>query len=394
MPISADLDTGVNHAGGETLWDVVVIGAGPAGAIASRECAKLGLRTLLLDKAAFPRAKVCGCCLNASAMATLSRLGLAGAVAKLHPARIEHLELACGSARATLRVVGGVAVSRERLDVALIEAARSAGVEFRSEVAAVVGTEDAECARVRVSGQGAEQSQRALCVIVADGLAGTSLAERSEFAVAERLGARMGAATILEEGGQAYEAGSIWMTIGPGGYAGAVRLEDGRLNVACAFSPGFVKSQGGPGMAAASILRAAGMPRIRGLEEAKWRGTPGLTRRRCVESGRVLVIGDSAVYVEPFTGEGMAWAVACGEAVAPIAMRHVLRAGTDGHWSVAHKRIVRSRQHLCRVVSSMVRRPRLAKSVIRLLSIMPGVAGPVLRRVERPVACLSAEGPG
>jgi flavin-dependent dehydrogenase len=81
------MEKGVSPTEIKSTWEVVVIGAGPAGSIAARECAKQGLRTLLVDKAAFPRPKVCGCCLNANAMATLERLGLGGAVARLGPAQ-------------------------------------------------------------------------------------------------------------------------------------------------------------------------------------------------------------------------------------------------------------------------------------------------------------------
>ena len=58
------------------VWDAVVIGAGPAGALTARELARLGLRVLLVDRAKFPRNKVCGCCLNGAALAALRELGL------------------------------------------------------------------------------------------------------------------------------------------------------------------------------------------------------------------------------------------------------------------------------------------------------------------------------
>ena len=53
-------------------WDVIVVGAGPAGSLTARELARLGRRVLLVDKASFPRPKVCGCCLSGSALAALS----------------------------------------------------------------------------------------------------------------------------------------------------------------------------------------------------------------------------------------------------------------------------------------------------------------------------------
>jgi flavin-dependent dehydrogenase len=42
------------------LYDVIVVGAGPAGSTAARECAQRGLSVLLLDRAEFPRDKPCG----------------------------------------------------------------------------------------------------------------------------------------------------------------------------------------------------------------------------------------------------------------------------------------------------------------------------------------------
>ena len=42
----------------DAQWDAVVVGAGPAGSIAARQLALLGLRTLLVERKAFPRNKV------------------------------------------------------------------------------------------------------------------------------------------------------------------------------------------------------------------------------------------------------------------------------------------------------------------------------------------------
>src|SRR5262249_26661731 len=55
-------------------WHALVVGAGPAGATAARELARRGLDVLLVDRAAFPRWKVCGCCLNGNALATLAHV--------------------------------------------------------------------------------------------------------------------------------------------------------------------------------------------------------------------------------------------------------------------------------------------------------------------------------
>ena len=65
-------------------WDAIVIGAGPAGALAARQIALQGLHTLLIDGKHFPRAKVCGGYLNSRALQALREVGL-GHVANRSP---------------------------------------------------------------------------------------------------------------------------------------------------------------------------------------------------------------------------------------------------------------------------------------------------------------------
>ncbi len=56
-------------------WDVIVVGAGLAGSLAARQLALAGARVLLLDRATFPRWKVCGCCFNPHAQSALAAVG-------------------------------------------------------------------------------------------------------------------------------------------------------------------------------------------------------------------------------------------------------------------------------------------------------------------------------
>ena len=57
-------------------WDLIVIGAGPAGSACASLCAKAGKSVLLLEAARFPRDKVCGDCLNPAVWPVIERLGL------------------------------------------------------------------------------------------------------------------------------------------------------------------------------------------------------------------------------------------------------------------------------------------------------------------------------
>src|SRR5439155_17458214 len=135
---------------------------------------------------------------------------------------------------------------------------------------------------------------------------------------------RIGTAVIIDHGPSSYQPGTIYMACGAEGYVGLVRLEDGRLNIAAAFDSEALRAPGHAGHVADKILHEAGLPHVPDILQLPWKGTPGLTRRaRHVAAERLFVLGDAASFVEPFTGEGIAWALGSAIAVAPLAARAV-----------------------------------------------------------------------
>src|SRR5262249_60089661 len=105
------------------VWGPLVGGAGPAGSAAARQLARRGVGVLLVDRAAFPRVKVCGCCLSGAALAALASAGLAGLPQACGAVPLEQVLLAAGRRSAAGSMAGGVSLSRERFDAALVEAA-------------------------------------------------------------------------------------------------------------------------------------------------------------------------------------------------------------------------------------------------------------------------------
>lgn len=81
--------TGHFDAAGAATWDALVIGAGPAGALAARQLAQAGVRVLLVERNAFPRWKVCSACLNGQALSVLDAIGLEALVPSLGRDRAE-----------------------------------------------------------------------------------------------------------------------------------------------------------------------------------------------------------------------------------------------------------------------------------------------------------------
>ncbi|VTT97151.1 nad binding site : FAD dependent oxidoreductase OS=Isosphaera pallida (strain ATCC 43644 / DSM 9630 / IS1B) GN=Isop_3154 PE=4 SV=1: FAD_binding_3 [Gemmataceae bacterium] len=341
--------------------DTLVIGAGPAGSVTARELARRGRRVLLVDKATFPRPKVCGCCLNGAAVRTLERIGLGHVLAGAIP--LDRVRIAGGARSAEVRLPRGVALSREALDVRLIDAAVRSGVEFRPNT--TILQRDRGATDVNVT-------------VLASGLTGGGAAPEP--------GSRIGAGVVLGAASVPafYTDGTIFMATGRGGYVGLVRVEDGRLDVAAAFDPAFVKSAGGLGPAAEDVLGSAGWPVPSELVGAAWKGTPALTRRPVRVAGeRFFAVGDAAGYVEPFTGEGMAWAVMSAAALAPIAARD-WQPGLAREWEAAHARVVARRQRVCRVVSRVLRSPQLTGLAVRALALVPGLAVPFTSALNHP----------
>jgi flavin-dependent dehydrogenase len=360
-------------------WQIVVVGAGPAGALAARELARRGRAVLLVDRAAFPRSKVCGCCLNAAALATLAGVGLADLTARHGAVPLREIVLAARRRQARLQLPGGVVLSRAAFDAALVAEAIAAGADFLPGTRAALGPVVGEQRRVTLAANGATATTGASLVLAADGLGGQLLSG------SPTPGSRIGAGTTTDDVPDYFRPGCVYMACGSGGYVGLARLEDGRLDVAAAFDREMTRRAGGPGEAAASILRDVAWPAVPALAKLPWRGTPGLTRPAArLWAERVLALGDAAGYVEPFTGEGIAWALASAVAVASVAAAG-WDAATGRAWAATYRRIVIGRQGTCRAVAWALRQARLVGVMVGVLERWPKLANPVINRLNAPL---------
>lgn len=372
-------------AGGS--WDAIVIGAGPAGALSATLLARQGLSVLLVERRVLPRRKVCGGCLNARALASLERAGLGQRVRALGATQVHTLRLHHRRRSAALELPPGLAVSRYALDEALAEAAVEAGCTLLTATTALVTPEGgappgdrSRCVRLHHSNEGLVTA-RAGAVVVADGLGHSSLRECPSFASRGPASSRIGIGGDAGPGIIDIESGVVTMAVASHGYAGAVEVEGGRVNIAAAVDPPFLKASGGPAGAVQSMLRDAGV-RVNGsLDSIDWIGTPPLTRRIARPAARgVFVLGDAAGYVEPFTGEGMAWAFAGAEAVVSFVKRACGQPGAplDREWARALANTVGRDQRWCRLMASCLRQPALVAMLVTLLERHPGLAAPVL----------------
>ncbi|HET6725991.1 MAG TPA: FAD-dependent oxidoreductase [Gammaproteobacteria bacterium] len=364
-------------------WDVAVVGAGVAGAVAALRLARRDLKVLLVDKADWPRDKVCGGCVNTAALHALAAAGLADIAAIGQP--YAEMQLAAGGVQARFPLPAGRAVSRRQLDAKLVDAAIAAGVEFRPATNVALGKANADGRLIELRCGDERTIVNAKLVLACDGLK-SRLLERVLQPVRRAPASRIGAGALLDNAPAAYAPGIIHMACAEHGYVGLVRVDDNRLNIGAALEPAWVKGIGGPAAAIGNILAAAGLPPLPGLVEAHWRGTPHLTRSHdLLGAERLLALGDAAGYVEPFTGEGMAWAVAGAAAVEPFALAAVAdwRDSLAWAWTAEHRRLIHNRQRACRGVASLLRRPRAVQSAIRLAAAAPIVAAPLTAWLNR-----------
>lgn len=372
----------------DDVWDALVIGAGPAGGMAALRLAQAGARTLLVDRAVFPRDKVCGACFNAAALRELERAGVGELPGRVGQVRLDTLRVRSGRCVLDVRLAGSVAISRTAFDAELVRCVTAAGGTFLPGVSARVAGLEPGVRAVRLrSSNGVERIAQARVVLVADGLNGRSLRDCAGFERTAVRGSRIGMSTALPDGPGDFDRGVIHMHCGRGGYVGIVRLADGSLNVAAALDPMYVRAAGSPGEAVRELLRLAGSPDVPELVTADWHGTAELSHRRSRVAGeRVLVIGDAAGYVEPFTGEGIAWALACGNLAAPLALMGI-QCWEDAiarEWTQTYAAHVRARQRLCRSLRIGLRHPRLTGLALRMLARFPDIADELARRTARP----------
>ncbi len=382
---------------------MVIVGAGPAGAFAAYELARAGVESLLIDRQRFPRPKVCGGCLNARTLALLAAAGLGELPASLGGEPLDHFELWTGGRTVRLPMPRGIAVSRAAFDEALVREAVAAGAEFLPATRAVLGAAGSKTRRVRLPQAKCQVVAR--LVIAADGLGGSFLPGDSGHRSRAVSESRIGAGAVFDDIHSrlsrhgTYRPGVIHMAVGRSGYVGVVRVEGGRLSVAAALDRRALGDGRTLVGAITELLAEAGLPRLPGLPKpgtcaSQWQGTAALSRRSPqVAFDRVFLIGDAAGYVEPFTGEGISWALEAAREVSALVARAALAPlapNTERQWDGSlelgwrrryRKRIAR-RQRWCRGISWALRRQMLVSSAVRLLGGAPSLAAPLMAHLN------------
>lgn len=363
--------------------DVAVVGAGVAGSMTALSLARDGFDVVLIERDAWPRDKVCGGCLNNAALHEFERRGLARITTRGAP--FNRMLLADHHGESAFSLPEGRAITRRSFDARLASEAVAAGARFLPNTHASLGATNVESRQLDLRSSGHRATLSASIVLDCSGLSGrlSDTATNSKPQVSGR--AYIGVGSVLAHAPAVYVPGVIHMACGRHGYVGLVRGENNTANVGAAFDPMWLKRCGGPSAGVAEILRSTGFAPLDD-EGIRWQGTPRLTRRRaCLGAYRLLTLGDAAGYVEPFTGEGMAWAIADAAAVHPFVHAAVERWRDDivMQWTRRHNRLVGRRQLLCRGLTRGLRHPRLLAASLPIIAATPGLTRPLTALLNR-----------
>lgn len=355
-----------------------MVGGGPAGSATALRLARAGVGVTLLERARFPRRKVCGEYQNCGAVAALDELGL-GERVRASASEIRGIRLAAASAppvelpfsrpalacdRSTLdslllgaAATAGVEVVRGRVDTLIFDGVRAAGVTYRDE-------------------RGDRVTRRARFVVGADG-AGSVVARKLGLTVplpkARRfaIGGHFGGFGDLD--------GFIEMYVGAGAYFAINPLDSARANVMLvvphsAFDR-WTDVDAGVNVKAAEL--SGGRRSLLGVERIGERVSTGplAHRVRTPVAAGALLAGDAAGFLNPFTGQGVYLALEGAKAASAAVLQALADRTAETRafatYASARERDYRIRATLCALLGLLADRAPLARRVATRLERYP-----------------------
>ena len=368
-------------------FDVAVVGAGPAGSSCAALCAAAGRTTLLLERAQFPREKVCGDCLNPASWEILDRLG---ATAKLlaqphivlrsvHFIGINDERLAF---RFPHRARETIAIKRSILDNELLQCARRAGAQIveNAPVTELQRENELNSDRAKVAAQRwcirtASAVFRARLLIAADGR--NSTIARMLHLLPATKSERIGLQRHVRRRAEFREG--VALHFFPGGYCGVAPVADEEMNICLVAKAAQIEA------GKAWATRRFGMN-----DDAPWRTIAPLSRRALAPADDgVLLTGDAARVVEPFTGEGIFYALASGA----LAARCIID-GQIASYPARHASLYRGRLWINQIARIASLHPHLGTRLVRFGRSAPRLVQTLVDRVigrENADALTSAE---
>ena len=287
-------------------YDVIIVGAGPAGAIASKTCAEKGLSTLLLEKKTIPRFKLCGGAVSISALSHLD-FGIKKDLIEreCYGERVHFKNHQIEVRRKTRRAI---LVSRDKFDAYIVSKAVDAGVVLHEEEKATSITPN----QSKVVVETTKEKYNAKVVIGADGVNSIVSKQVRESYKPNELALGIAAeipATNEEVDEYIDNAIDIHYGVTKFGY-GWVFPKEKHFSVGVAGILPLMKT---PRDIFMTFLKKLGFS-TGVVAHAHLIPSGGYEREVC--SDRLILVGDAAGFVDPFIGEGIKYAFISGKLAA------------------------------------------------------------------------------
>jgi menaquinone-9 beta-reductase len=388
--------------------DVLIIGAGPAGASAAIRLARLGWRVTLVEQTLFPRQKVCGECLGPASLELLDELGLGSRISEFAGPAIRQVAWmvrdrtivaempACPDGRHAY----GRAIGRDCLDTLLLEHARSQGVDIvqPAKVRRICGAPgDFDCLYERryddagvieERARGTEHRLKAAVVIDAHGCWERGPEEHNRGGDPQPRSADLLAfkATFRNA---TLASGVLPVLCLPGGYGGMVVSDRGRTTIACCILRTTLRQQrehargGSAGDVVEAYLRSSCAGVAAALRTAQredaWHAVGPLRtgfHRRSVWG--IPRIGNAAAEAHPLIGEGICMALQSAAILAklcghrPKDLRPAYVVDVQRTHAATCRKEFSGRMRLAQLYAQVAMRPSLANAAAILMKTWPG----------------------
>lgn len=360
-------------------WDAVVVGAGPAGAVASMMLARRGWRTLIVEKSAFGRTKCCGGCLNSRVLPLLDQLGVRDAVVSASTGRTVgvRLNMVDGAPVELAFSEPGFITPRTILDQSLLSAATDAGAETQFHTSAVVEDIRGGIAHLMLRRHGEERRVITPLVVGADGL-NSAVARMAGMKRTRPIGRKFGVAWDQHHRLNDYSE-PLWieMFITSDGYLGATADALGTIHLAALINPATRARMRDPWVFLARMRNQ--FPELRRMAhdaqtEPQMTSAAGPMPSATISVGAeaVALVGDAAGYVEPFTGEGIACAIESAAVFGRVLESTrvgVFDARAAQRYRAMWRAQIRPVLRRCRMIAAAIEHPRAVAGVFRFAGI-------------------------
>jgi flavin-dependent dehydrogenase len=371
-------------------YDAIVAGGGPAGASAAIHLARGGLRVLLIEQKKFPRAKLCGEFISPECQTHFEKLGVSGAMVGAGPALLDETVFYSSKGHHVAvpsKWFGGRAafgLSRAVMDEVLLRAAQDNGVVVYEGASITEPLLDGErVAGVRVKIDGSHHDFRASITIDATGRA--RILSRK---MAQGNGQRPSLVAFKAHFRKTkVTPGACEIYFYPGGYGGLSTVEAGTSNLCFIIAAEHVKRCNSDPQV---VLRECVMKNRRAAQtletaevcsdwlSASWER---FGRQRPSLAPGLLAIGDSAAFIDPFTGSGMLMALESGELVAQTMLHHQNNsvASLEAAYTANYRRAFDSRLRICGLLRRAAFSPRLVELGIAICGASEGLRNRLAR---------------